>query len=132
MRRRLLLGLIRRTTGEEPSDVTKTHLYRPNVFGRWASPAHDVMRGPSSWTLGERELFAAYVSRRCCNARSESGLTARSRPISSERTQSRLSSSFDTTVKALTGRLGLPDAATGGCRVWPLGHCTTPPSATRQ
>ncbi len=61
---RLVLGLIRRKTREEPVDVIKAHLYRPNLFGRWASPAtQDVMRGPSSWTVGERELFAAYVSR---------------------------------------------------------------------
>jgi hypothetical protein len=59
-----MLALIRRVSGEEPTDVIKTHLHRPNVFGRWASPAtHDVMRGPSPWTVGERELFAAYVSR---------------------------------------------------------------------
>jgi hypothetical protein len=61
---RLLLGVIRRRSGAEPPDVIKSQLYRPNVFGRWASPAfHDVMRGPSPWTIGERELFAAYVSR---------------------------------------------------------------------
>jgi hypothetical protein len=61
---RLLLGVIRRLAGAEPPDVVKAQLYRPNVFGRWASPAlHDVMRGPSPWTVGERELFAAYVSR---------------------------------------------------------------------
>lgn len=61
---RLFLGLIRRTSKAEPVDVVKTHLYRPNLFGRWASPAfQDIMRGPSSWTAGERELFAAYTSR---------------------------------------------------------------------
>lgn len=61
---RLLLGVIRRLAGAEPPDVIKAQLYRPNVFGRWASPAfHDVMRGPSPGPVGERELFAAYVSR---------------------------------------------------------------------
>lgn len=61
---RLFLGLIRKTSKQEPVDVVKTHLYRPNLFGRWASPAfQDIMRGPSSWTTGERELFAAYTSR---------------------------------------------------------------------
>ena len=44
--------------------MVKTHLYRPGLFGRWASPAfQDIMRGPSAWTPGERELFAAYTSR---------------------------------------------------------------------
>ena len=61
---RLLLGVIRLLAQAEPPDVIKAQLYRPNVFGRWASPAfQDVMRGPSPWTVGERELFAAYVSR---------------------------------------------------------------------
>lgn len=61
---RLFAGLIKRMSKAEAPDVVKTHLYRPNVFGRWASPAfQDVMRGESSWTAGERELFAAYTSR---------------------------------------------------------------------
>lgn len=56
--------VIKRMTKGEAPDVVKTHLYRPNVFGRWASPAfQDVMRGPSPWSPGERELFAAYTSR---------------------------------------------------------------------
>jgi len=57
-------AFIKRMSKAEAADVIKTHLYRPNVFGRWASPAfQDVMRGDSSWTAGERELFAAYTSR---------------------------------------------------------------------
>ena len=61
---RAFAWVIRRMSGAEPPDVVKTHLYRPNVFGRWASPAfQDVMRGPSPWSIGERELFAAYTSR---------------------------------------------------------------------
>jgi hypothetical protein len=61
---RLFAAVIRRASKAEPVDVIKTQLYRPNVFGRWASPAfQDVMRGESAWTVGERELFAAYTSR---------------------------------------------------------------------
>ena len=37
--------------------------YRPDLFGRPFSEAlQDVMRGPSEWTVAERELFAAFVS----------------------------------------------------------------------
>jgi hypothetical protein len=38
--------------------------YRKAFFGQPHS-AHTqaVMRGPSPWTVGERELFAAFVSR---------------------------------------------------------------------
>lgn len=61
---KLFAGFIKRVSKHDPPDVVKTHLYRPNLFGRWASPAfQDVMRGPSSWSAGERELFAAYTSR---------------------------------------------------------------------
>ena len=48
-----------------PLDVLKTLHYRPDVFGRPFSAALDLaMRGPSEWTAGERELFAAFVSSR--------------------------------------------------------------------
>ena len=48
-----------------PLGVLKTLHYRPEVFGRSFSAALDLaMRGPSDWTPGERELFAAFVSSR--------------------------------------------------------------------
>lgn len=50
--------------GLEIPDVVHTMLYRPELFGRYYSDLlHDLMRGPSEWTVGERELFAAFVSR---------------------------------------------------------------------
>ena len=45
-------------------DVVRTLLYRKAFFGRWQSDlTQRVMRGPSEWTVGQRELFAAFVSR---------------------------------------------------------------------
>ena len=47
----------------EALGVIKTLLYRPDVFGGWFSDELDgVMRGPSEWTPGERELFAGFTS----------------------------------------------------------------------
>ncbi len=58
-----VLDLIRTQRGAEPPDVLKTLYYRPELFGRPFSDALDLaMRGPSAWTSGERELFAAFVS----------------------------------------------------------------------
>ncbi len=46
-----------------PLGVLKTLNYRQEIFGRPYSEALDLaMRGPSDWTPGERELFAAFVS----------------------------------------------------------------------
>jgi hypothetical protein len=45
------------------SDVRMMLTYRSELFGRLFSEAlQDVMRGPSEWSVGERELFAAFVS----------------------------------------------------------------------
>jgi hypothetical protein len=57
------LEQIRQRTGREPLGVVKTLLYRPELFGRPFSQALDrVMRGPSEWSAGERELFAGFTS----------------------------------------------------------------------
>jgi hypothetical protein len=58
-----MLAEIRTRTGSEPLGVVKTLLYRPELFGRPFSDAlEEAMRGPSEWTAGERELFAAFTS----------------------------------------------------------------------
>ncbi len=47
----------------EASGVIKTLLYRSELFGEPFSDAlDDVMRGPSDWSIGERELFAGFAS----------------------------------------------------------------------
>jgi hypothetical protein len=58
-----MLDGIRAQSGAEPLGVVKTILYRPELFGGPFSEALDVaMRGPSEWSPGERELFAAFTS----------------------------------------------------------------------
>jgi hypothetical protein len=61
---RLKLLLIRFLSRRRVPDVVKTLLYRPEFFGgpmcEWTQA---VMRGPSTWSVGERELFAAFTSR---------------------------------------------------------------------
>ena len=57
-------AIIRLFSGFRAPDVVRTLRYRKAFFGGPHS-AHTqaVMRGPSAWTVGERELFAAFVSR---------------------------------------------------------------------
>jgi hypothetical protein len=44
-------------------DIEQVMCYRPKLFGKhFLVAVHEVMRGPSSWSAGERELFAAFVS----------------------------------------------------------------------
>jgi len=58
-----ILDMIRERSGAEPLGVVKTLLYRPELFGTPFSEELDgVMRGPSEWSVGERELFAGFTS----------------------------------------------------------------------
>jgi hypothetical protein len=58
-----MLEQIRERSGREPLGVIKTLLYRPELFGAPFSDELDrVMRGPSDWSAGERELFAGFTS----------------------------------------------------------------------
>ena len=53
----------RNVEGRYVSEVLSMLTYRPELFGQPFSEAlQDVMRGESEWTVGERELFAAFVS----------------------------------------------------------------------
>ena len=50
--------------GTAEPDVMRVLTYRPNLFGDpFSLCLENVMRGPSNWSVGERELFAAFVSR---------------------------------------------------------------------
>jgi hypothetical protein len=63
VRQRLVLGLTYLLTLSEPVDVLKAFTYRPRYFGRhFCDWGHDLMRGPSEWTVGERELFGAFTA----------------------------------------------------------------------
>ena len=60
---RAFLAVLRRVSGHEPVDVIKMQLYRPETFGwDFSAAVQRAMRGPSDWSVGERELFAAFVS----------------------------------------------------------------------
>jgi hypothetical protein len=59
---RLFLGFLDLVAGHAPG-VVRTLRYRKEYFGnRWTDITQQVMRGPSEWRVGEREIFAAFVS----------------------------------------------------------------------
>ena len=65
MRAKAKLTMIRLFSGAPAVDVVKTLEYRPAFFGTpFNAIIQEVMRGPSEWSVGERELFAAFVSDR--------------------------------------------------------------------
>lgn len=58
-----MLGIVRLAAGHAPG-VIRTLRYRKEFFGEpWSALTQHVMRGPSAWSVGERETFAAFVSR---------------------------------------------------------------------
>jgi hypothetical protein len=61
--RRALFEQFEKTWGYRASGVMRTLAYRSNFFGKHhMRHTQEAMRGPSAWSVGERELFAAYVS----------------------------------------------------------------------
>ena len=62
---KLMLGMMRVMMRQRAPDVIRTMLYRPDLFGDpYGASLHEIMRGPSDWSAGERELFAAFVSKK--------------------------------------------------------------------
>jgi hypothetical protein len=62
-REKLLLVAMGLMMGRRAPDVVKTLLYRRDYYGDpYNELLEAVMRGPSDWSVGERELFAAFVS----------------------------------------------------------------------
>jgi len=61
-REKAILGVMRVLAGHAPG-VVRTLFYRKEFFGRrFSELTQQVMRGPSPWSVGERETFAAFVS----------------------------------------------------------------------
>ena len=60
---KLLFAIIRLMSGRPLPDAAKLVFYRPGFYGARAKEfTHAAMRGPSAWSVADRELMAAYVS----------------------------------------------------------------------
>jgi len=59
-----IFALIKLTSRHRAPDVLRTLMYRPDFLGGPLGHVfQETMRGPSEWSVGDRELMAAYVSK---------------------------------------------------------------------
>jgi uncharacterized peroxidase-related enzyme len=59
-----LFALIRAASRQPIPEVVKLVMYRPDFFGTNIKKiTHEAMRGASAWSVGDRELMAAFVSK---------------------------------------------------------------------
>jgi len=58
-----LFSMIRVISRQPVLDVVKLVRYRPDFYGKPMSKiTHEAMRGPSDWSIGDREMMAACVA----------------------------------------------------------------------
>src|SRR6516165_2322137 len=61
--RKAMFAMIRVFSGQPLPDAARLMFYRPDFYGaRMKEFTHESMRGPSAWSVGDRELMAAFVS----------------------------------------------------------------------
>jgi AhpD family alkylhydroperoxidase len=61
---KLLFAIIRTASRQPVLDIIKLVRYRPDFYGKpMGAVTHEVMRGPSAWSVGDRELMAAVVAK---------------------------------------------------------------------
>ena len=59
-----LFALIRTVSRQPVLDVIKLVKYRADFYGEPMSKVtHEAMRGPSTWSVGDRELMAAFIAK---------------------------------------------------------------------
>ena len=63
-RTRLLFSIIQLFNRQPLPDAARLTFYRPDFYGSKSKTlTHEAMRGPSAWSVAERELMAAYISK---------------------------------------------------------------------
>jgi uncharacterized peroxidase-related enzyme len=61
---KLLFAVIRVVSGQPLPDAARLTFYRSGFYGARAKEfTHETMRGPSAWSIADRELMAAFVSK---------------------------------------------------------------------
>lgn len=61
---KVLFAMVRVLSGRPLPDAARLMFYRPGFYGTpMKAVTHEAMRGPSQWSVGDRELMAAFVSK---------------------------------------------------------------------
>jgi uncharacterized peroxidase-related enzyme len=61
---KVLFAFIQLVSRQRVPDAARLVLYRPDFYGaQMGALTHLAMRGPSAWSVGDRELMAAFVSK---------------------------------------------------------------------
>src|SRR3982074_3377625 len=61
---KVLFAFIHAVSRQPVPDAAKLVFYRPEFYGAPMKEfTHEAMRGPSAWSVGDRELMAAFVSK---------------------------------------------------------------------
>ncbi len=61
---KVLFAFIHAVSRQPVPDAAKLVFYRPDFYGTPMKEfTHEAMRGPSIWSVGDRELMAAFVSK---------------------------------------------------------------------
>ena len=118
---RLILGIVRRTMGEA-TDVQRVLFHRPEFLGRpLGTITHHAMRLEGDWSIAERELFAAYLSKQnrcdfCIVCHGEYASQAGDRALVERTLRDGVSGDarIDAALEFLTAFASGPTAITGG------------------
>jgi uncharacterized peroxidase-related enzyme len=118
---RLILGIVRRTMGEA-TDVQRVLFHRPEFLGRpLGMITHHAMRLECDWSIAERELFAAYLSKQnrcdfCIVCHGEYASQAGDRALVERTLRDGIAgyARMDAALEFLTAFASGPDAITAG------------------
>jgi hypothetical protein len=63
LKHRLMMLVMRVLSGQPVPDVVRMHYYRYDFFGKHIGALfQEAMRGPSEWSIFDREIMASFVS----------------------------------------------------------------------
>src|SRR5206468_10644634 len=93
-----LFALISAASRQPVLDVIKLVKYRADFYGGpMQGVTHEAMRGPSTWSVGDRELMAAFVAKtNQCEFCTKAHAAVAQRAYRDEKTVSALLSDFET------------------------------------